>query len=775
MNTYTFSTINDKDFEVLVLDLLNFEYDLGLQDFKVGKDGGVDLRYSTLKNDNSIIVQAKHYLKTDYKKLIYNLKKEELDKVKKLNPDRYIVATSLELSKDNKDEIKSIFSPYILTANDVYGRNDLNRLLRKHKEVEKKHFKLWFSSTEIISNILNNAIEGRTKSYLERIKYKVPLYVLTANFDLANKKLVREKILLITGQPGVGKTTLAEVMLYEKAKTKHKVYLINTIREAEDVISPNDKEKQVFYFDDFLGEVYYEIIAGSQKESEISNFVDRIKHTPNKFIILSTRTVILEQAKSKSEKIKRSRIETGKYEIVLDSYTNLEKARILYNHLFFQALNVKFFEAIIEDKLFMWIINHKNYTPRIIEFITLRERIKAFSKYEFREFVKRNLEHPEEIWNDSYQNQINYFDRCLLQTIFTFPRGINENKLRLAFEKRLKHEKKINNKQISCEQFNLSIKNILHGFVLSSIVNVDDNIKHFNFINPSISDFLISFLNKNYSIKKAIVESIIFLEQLEIFAPDNGKFEFEVELQNIVESGIKNNKYDSLDQYKDYKFTGYKLEILIRFCKDVQIDETLVRLLKEIDLKNIWWIRKGFEYTLENISGCPKSKRYIEENFPVLISNYIPEIDEPEKASKIPSFFKKFGHNFSSFSKRPEGQNILVELITKLTTDKEKSLMETYKDDVADWEDYDSFVYSQISDLKVSLSKNLLPKDVAIEIPKYYEKEDLEEQLQKNKIERKEAAKRVSDMKDMYTEITNKTKVENQKIHDLFHLNNLKR
>lgn len=101
--------------------------------------------------------------------------------------------------------------------------------------------------------------------------------------------------------------------------------------------------------------------------------------------------------------------------------------------------------------------------------------------------------------------------------------------------------------------------------------------------------------------------------------------------------------------------------------------------------------------------------------------------------------------------------------------------METYKDDVADWEDYDSFVYSQISDLKVSLSKNLLPKDVAIEIPKYYEKEDLEEQLQKNKIERKEAAKRVSDMKDMYTEITNKTKVENQKIHDLFHLNNLKR
>ena len=70
MNTYTFSTINDKDFEILTLDLLNEEYSYGLQSFKAGKDGGVDLRYSTTKNKNSIVVQAKHYVKTDLKKLI---------------------------------------------------------------------------------------------------------------------------------------------------------------------------------------------------------------------------------------------------------------------------------------------------------------------------------------------------------------------------------------------------------------------------------------------------------------------------------------------------------------------------------------------------------------------------------------------------------------------------------------------------------------------------------------------------------------------------------
>ena len=770
MNNYSFATINDKDFEVLALDLLNTEYSLNLQDFKTGKDGGVDLRYSTISNNNSIVVQAKHYLKTDLNKLIRILKKEELDKVIKLKPDRYIFVTSLELSSKNKDDIKNIFSPYILTSNDVLGNQDLNKLLRKHKDIEKKHFKLWFSSTEIISTILNNAIEGRTKSYLERVRNKIPFYVLTKNFDDANKILAREKILLIAGQPGVGKTTLAEILLFEKAKTKFKVYLINTIREAEDVISINTKEKQVFYFDDFLGEVYYEIIAGSQKESEISNFVDRIKHEPNKFLILSTRTVILEQARAKSEKIKRSRIDTGKYEIVLDSYSNLEKARILYNHLFFQNLNTIFFEAIVEDKFYMWIINHKNYTPRIIEFITDKNRIKSFSKFEYKEFIKKNIIHPEEIWHDSYQNQIEYLDRSLLQTIFTFQRGISENTLRVAFEKRLHFEKKDYNKQISVEQFSQSVKNLLNGFIITSIVNVDQNTKNFNFINPSISDFLISYLKRNYSVKKAVVKSILFLEQLEIFDPEKGNFKFETELQQLVLSNLLNDKYDSIDQYKEYNFIGYKIEILIRFCKQIDIDELLILLLKQINLNYMWFNRKGFELALVNIDNCPKSKIYLQANFDNFIANYIEHIDSQEKAFKIPKFFKKFGKDFKDFIEVDIYQNKFIKLITKLTNEKEKELMMSYKDNAEDMEDYDNFVYNEVKRLESILTYKFLPKNVSVEIQKHYNKNELEEQIYKNKLDKKDATKREQERNDFYNEIVRKSELENDKINDLFNL-----
>jgi hypothetical protein len=93
--SYDFSTLNVKDLEELAIDLLNAELNLGLQSFKVGKDGGIDLRYSSPENNNEIVVQVKHYLKSGESKLIADFKDKELSKVKKLKLNRYIIVTSI--------------------------------------------------------------------------------------------------------------------------------------------------------------------------------------------------------------------------------------------------------------------------------------------------------------------------------------------------------------------------------------------------------------------------------------------------------------------------------------------------------------------------------------------------------------------------------------------------------------------------------------------------------------------------------------------------------
>ena len=120
-------------------------------------------------------------------------------------------------------------------------------------------------------------IEGRTRYLLKRIKEKIPFYVVTKKLDVANKILQKEKLLLITGQPGIGKTTLAEILLFERAKNHHKIYKVENISEAEDVISPNDEEKQLFYFDDFLGANYFEIVNAHKTETQLTAFVERGK------------------------------------------------------------------------------------------------------------------------------------------------------------------------------------------------------------------------------------------------------------------------------------------------------------------------------------------------------------------------------------------------------------------------------------------------------------------------------------------------------------------
>ena len=78
MTNYTFNTLNDNDFELLALDLLQYELNVRFQDFTTGKDSGIDLRYATIENENDIIVQVKHWLKSGYRKLFNHLKKSEL-------------------------------------------------------------------------------------------------------------------------------------------------------------------------------------------------------------------------------------------------------------------------------------------------------------------------------------------------------------------------------------------------------------------------------------------------------------------------------------------------------------------------------------------------------------------------------------------------------------------------------------------------------------------------------------------------------------------------
>ncbi|MDQ2687450.1 MAG: restriction endonuclease, partial [Armatimonadota bacterium] len=143
MTNYDFKVLSWDEFERLTRDLLQRELGLRLETFKSGRDGGVDLRcYQGGKESEQLIVQCKHYPNAVFPRLYAELKKE-VDKVGKIRPARYVIATSADLSPDNKAKIVALFQPYCLGPSDVYSCGDLNNLLSLYPNIERDNFKLW--------------------------------------------------------------------------------------------------------------------------------------------------------------------------------------------------------------------------------------------------------------------------------------------------------------------------------------------------------------------------------------------------------------------------------------------------------------------------------------------------------------------------------------------------------------------------------------------------------------------------------------------------------
>ena len=97
MATYDFARLSSYDFEELTRDLLQNEWGARLESFTPGPDSGIDLRCLSLPG-GAAIVQCKHNLSFKFKDLFRHLKRDELPKVQKLAPNRYVLATSVGLT-----------------------------------------------------------------------------------------------------------------------------------------------------------------------------------------------------------------------------------------------------------------------------------------------------------------------------------------------------------------------------------------------------------------------------------------------------------------------------------------------------------------------------------------------------------------------------------------------------------------------------------------------------------------------------------------------------
>ena len=362
--TRDLGVFSDYEFEQLCGDLLGAEFGRTFERFSRGPDGGIDLR----TYDHGLeIAQCKHYRKSSYEKLLADLGKE-LAKVKAINPKLYRVATSQELTPGRKQKIFNLFEPWMPDPSFVLGAHDIDALLTKHPSIERRYVKLWLSSGLVLDTAVHSGIYERSSSLVDEISSALPRYVEGDAFPKALKVLDEHNVCLIAGPPGIGKTTLARMLLAHSMKHGYQLVEISEdVEEAWEVYKAG--ERQAFYYDDFLGRISFGERLGKNEDHRLASFIAKVSTTDAKICILTTREYILEDARHTYEELGRLD-DRLKFVLHLEHYSRLDRARILYNHLWHANLKRADLDSLLSERRYMQIVDHPNFNPRLIEYIT---------------------------------------------------------------------------------------------------------------------------------------------------------------------------------------------------------------------------------------------------------------------------------------------------------------------------------------------------------------------------------------------------------------------
>jgi len=505
MSDYDFNSLNDKEFEIFCVDLLSETYNNRFERFKPGKDAGVDGRFFA-DNGKEVILQCKHWCTTPLKQLIGALSKVEKAKLDKLQPHRYILAVSNALSRSDKKIILKVLSPHIKSESDIYGREDLNDLLKKLPHVERSHYKLWIHSTSVIGNIFNNAIHGRSAFSLEEIARSASLYAITSNHQRALEILEKLRVVIITGDPGVGKTTLADhLCLHYAANGFEYLKIARDIEEAESAFNPDSK--QIIYFDDFLGRNYMDALKGHEG-SHITQFIRRIASNKNKRFVLTSRSTILNQGKVLIDTFEHISVKRNEFELLIKNLSEMDKAHILYNHIWHSGLDSSYIEELYKEKRYRTIIRHRNYNPRLISYITDFSQLEDCPATEYWNYITNSLEHPSQIWENPFVAQQDDFTRAIVFLVVLNGKPIRENILGEAYQRFifLPESQNLHGRR----EFQSNIRTLTGSFLNRTIEQKGSPI--IDIFNPSIADFVLDHYAGNVSELHLAVTSLRTVE-----------------------------------------------------------------------------------------------------------------------------------------------------------------------------------------------------------------------------------------------------------------------
>lgn len=566
---FNLDVLSPMEFEKLARDIISKKLDLEFKNYKSGKDGGIDLR----NKENGIICQCKHIKKiTDLKS---NIKKElpKIDKIKELK--KYYLIVSTQLTPQNENEIIKILDKYIEDSNQIISYNEIEFFLEQEKNIDvlKNNSKLWLTSYRVLEIFQQKYIDFEINNLLDNIKSNMSYFVETNVFRKCYDKILNDRLLIISGAPGVGKTINSNMLVAKMIANNPDLKLKTTNgSNYKEMIKTLDYDSfEIIILDDFLGQSYLD--KTSEQISEIIKIIDYVKRNSNKYLILNSRLNVLNDAKMTHEKFEEllNSLEGNKYVIDMENITYLEKAEIIYNLHYFNKVPKEYFEELKKKNLFWYryeeIVKNANYNTRIIEYCVINYKKDNISKEKYYEYIMKNIKNPRQVWHRQFSKFSNE-ELSYLHTMYSLgTNDVSNVRLKECFEnvsrKRNYDTEQNKYNKITEKMSNCIIKQSVKGteFVL-------------NVINPSVNDYIMNELKENNLELEKMLEECVYIEQLINLVNINPKIIEKISFNILkLKSAINNLDRELLYLIEKYEYFNEEvkkyLHNIILECKEV--------------------------------------------------------------------------------------------------------------------------------------------------------------------------------------------------------------
>ncbi len=325
-------------------------------------DGGIDFYYL----DEDTIGQVKNH-RNNAKQVITSLK-TEIKSVQKERPNRYVIVTAAVLRKNDRETLLSMFDGY-LHKEDIIDKNDLNELLEdpKYHRLEIEYLNLLVPNSFVLSHYLNRVenseIYTQTELELDKIKEAKKTFAVHEIFFEALDKLLENQVIILSGEAGVGKSTMARMLVAYLIHSNPDIEFlsINNLQELFKIFQ--EDKSQVYFFDDFWGDTQYDFRITEKEKEKILDFIGHLQKSQNKWLIITTREYVFRDGLQASKRF-YDKYQQYNFLMKLEAISDLSKFNILFNHLHQAGLSWNHANYLLS--YWQTFVHHHNYNPRYL-------------------------------------------------------------------------------------------------------------------------------------------------------------------------------------------------------------------------------------------------------------------------------------------------------------------------------------------------------------------------------------------------------------------------